>query len=540
MTKPTISALLRQSATRYGPLPFIIEDDKLTTFRDFDMEVDRMSGVLLGQGVGAGDHVGIWLPNCREWVLAFCAAARIGAVAVPINTRYRADEVAYVIAHADVKAVIMRRQMWKTDYYEMLCSIAPELDVSGPGPLQLARFPALRSVILVDEQAAGGALALPSLLAQANVHGVHEAERNTSWSSLLLISFTSGTTGKPKGVMHNHGVIRQATRVGEAMHVEAGDKVMAHMPFYHSAGLFMALIPALALGAALVPMVQWDPRKALDLIASEKITMFGGVPTHFYDLVDAMRQSPADTSSLKGAWIGGSAVMQETFERIKQTLGIDPLLSTYGMTENTISTSFNAWDDPVEVCCRNRAPLLADCEVKIVDPIACQPVAPGQDGEIWCRGDTVMMGYYKDPDATAATLTSDGWLRTGDIGNFDERGYLCVTARLKEMLKIGGTNTSPIEIEQYLAGHPEIKSSVVVGVSDDRMGQVAYAFVQLVKDSRLSSQEVIDYCATRISQHKVPRFVSIVDEFPRTETGKIRRAVMARLAEEEVGQVKAS
>ncbi|RYE53334.1 MAG: AMP-binding protein, partial [Hyphomicrobiales bacterium] len=233
-------------------------------------------------------------------------------------------------------------------------------------------------------------------------------------------------------------------------------------------------------------------------------------------------------------------VMQETFERIKQTLGIDPLLSTYGMTENTISTSFNAWDDPVDVCCRNRAPLLAECEVRIVDPIACQPVPAGQDGEIWCRGDTVMLGYYKDAEATAATLTADGWLRTGDIGNFDERGYLCVTARLKEMLKVGGTNTSPIEIEQYLAGHPQIKSSVVVGVSDERMGQVPYAFVQLVEDATLTSQDVIDYCSARIAQYKVPRFVSFVQEFPRTETGKVRRAVMATMAEEEVGQVKSS
>jgi len=540
MTKPTISSLLRQSAARYGSLPFIIEDDKLTSFEDFDQQVDRMAGVLLGQGVEPGNHVGIWLPNCREWVLSFCAAARIGAVAVPINTRYRADEVAYVLERADVKAIIMRRRMWKTDYYEMLCSIVPDLASPGAGSLSLAQLPALRSVMLVDDEAPGRALAMPRLLTEASLKGVSEAEAQTGWSSLLLISFTSGTTGKPKGVMHSHGVIRQATRVGEAMHVEAGDRVMAHMPFYHSAGLFMALIPALALGAALVPMVQWEPRKALDLIASTGITMFGGVPTHFYDLVDTMAQSPADTSSLKGAWIGGSAVMQETFERIKQTLGIDPLLSTYGMTENTISTSFNAWDDPVDVCCRNRAPLLAECEVRIVDPIACQPVPAGQDGEIWCRGDTVMLGYYKDAEATAATLTADGWLRTGDIGNFDERGYLCVTARLKEMLKVGGTNTSPIEIEQYLAGHPQIKSSVVVGVSDERMGQVPYAFVQLVEDATLTSQEVIDYCSARIAQYKVPRFVSFVQEFPRTETGKVRRAVMATMAEEEVGQVKSS
>lgn len=533
MHKPTIGELLRQSASRHPTLPFIIEDDRETSFAEFDTEVDRLATGLLRMGVAADDHIGIWLPNSRAWVLSFCAAARIGAVVVPVNTRYKADEAAYVIRQSSIKVLVMLHRMWKTDYYETLASLAPELPDHAGGQLELASFPDLKTVVVIADEAPRGTITLASLTDRIDLAAVQQAERQVKWSALLLISYTSGTTGKPKGVMHHHGVIHQSTKVGLAMQVEPGDRVMAHMPFYHSAGLFMGLIPAMALGAALVPMLQWDPMQALRLIERHRITMFGGVPTHFYDLVDAVRQAPADTSSIKGAWIGGSAVMQETFENIKRTLGIHPLLSTYGMTENTISTSFNAWDDPVEVCCRNRAPLLSDCEVRIVDPVTLQSVAPGQDGEVWCRGETVMMGYYKDPDATRATVTPDGWLRTGDIGNFDENGYLAITGRLKEMLKIGGTNTSPIEIEQYLAGHPGIKSSVVVGVPDERLGQVPYAFVQAEPGSRLSAQDVMDYCAARIAHYKVPRYVRFVDEFPRTETGKIKRAVMAQQASED-------
>jgi len=535
MDKPTIGELLRQSASRHSTLPFIIEDERATSFSEFDAEVDRLATGLLKIGVSAGDHVGIWLPNSRAWVLSFCAAARIGAVVVPINTRYKADEASYVISQSGIKVLVMLHRMWKTDYYKTLVGLAPDLPNHTGGALELASFPDLKTVVVIGDEAPRGTIPMASLAGELDAAAVRHAEEQVKWSALLLISYTSGTTGKPKGVMHHHGVIRQSTKVGLAMHVEPGDRVMAHMPFYHSAGLFMGLIPALALGAALVPMVQWDAMQALRLIERHRITMFGGVPTHFYDLVDAVGQAPADTSSIKGAWIGGSAVMQETFENIKRTLGIHPLLSTYGMTENTISTSFNAWDDPVDVCCRNRAPLLSDCEVRIVDPVTLEPLGPDHDGEVWCRGDTVMMGYYKDSDATRSAVTEDGWLRTGDIGNFDDKGYLAITGRLKEMLKIGGTNTSPIEIEQYLAGHPGIKSSVVVGVPDERLGQVPYAFVQAMPEASLSPQEVIEYCASRIAHYKVPRYVRFVDEFPRTETGKIKRAVMALQAREDSG-----
>jgi fatty-acyl-CoA synthase len=528
--RPTIGSLLREAAKRHGQTAFIKDEAGAVTFAEFDRDVDRFAAGLLRQGIGRGDHVAIWLPNGREWIRAFCAIARIGAITVPVNTRYKLDEARYVIEQSDAKAIVMLPRMWRSDYYAMLLEMAPGVADGIQGQLAVPKLPELRTVILCAGAPLPGTITAAELMA-GDTAGVIEAEATVLPSDLLLICYTSGTTGRPKGVMHSHHVIRQATRVGTAMRVEPSDRVMAHMPFYHSAGLFMALIPALALGATLIPMVQWETKAALALIAGERVTMFGGIPTHFYDMVERVRAEPVDTSSLKAAWIGGSAVMQETFESIKRTLGLDRLLSTYGMTENTISTSFNAWDDPVEICCRNKAPLLSDCAVRIVDPETLADVPAGWDGEVWCRGETVMLGYYKDPEATRTTVTADGWLRTGDIGNLDEHLYLTITSRLKEMLKIGGTNASPIEIEQHLAAHPAIRSSVVVGAPDERLGQVAYAFVELNPGADVSGDDVIRFCKDRMADYKVPRHVVFVDEFPRTATGKIQRSVLAKEAE---------
>lgn len=527
--KPTISKMLRTSAERFADLPCIVTDDASITFAAFDHEVDRLAAGLLKLGVRRGDHIGIWLPNIYEWVLVFCAAARIGAVIVPINTRYKTEEARYVLEQSDAKVLVMPAQMWKTDYYGMLADMAPALATQAAGALDLPELPRLKAVLMLGDEAPAGTATLASAM-DDDLEPVGVAESMVDPDDLLLICFTSGSTGKPKGVMHNHGVIEQARKVGLAMRVEPGDRIMAHMPFYHSAGLYMALITGLGLGAALVPMIQWQPERALEMIERHRVTMFGGIPTHYYDICARPDLASYDLSSLKAAWIGGSAVMQETFERIMRAMRLERLLSTYGMTENTISTSFNAWDDPVELCCRNKAPLLSNCEVKIVDPETLRALPAGETGEIWCRGETVMMGYYKQPEATRETITEEGWLRTGDLGNIDADRYLTVTGRFKDLLKIGGTNTSPVEIEQKLAAHPAVKSSIVVGVPDERMGEVAWAFVERAPGAEITAEELIAHCALRLADYKVPRQIRFVTEFPMTATGKIQRNEVARIA----------
>jgi fatty-acyl-CoA synthase len=531
----TLGRAIRRSAERFGAQPFLLDMGRATSFAEFDRQVDRLAGGLLRLGVRRGDHVAVWLTNSPEWVLAFSAIGRIGAVLVPVNTRYKAEEVAYILSQSDARALIMLPRMWGTDYVDMLNGLAPDLAGQQPGALALRAFPMLRAVVVDGDEAPSGALALSALLsAEPDEAALAAAIAAVTPDDRLLICYTSGTTGRPKGAMHSHRVLKQATKVGLAMRVEPGDRVLGHMPFYHVAGLFMALVPALTLGAGLVLTPHWEAGAALELIERERVTMFGGIPTHFYDLMGHPSLPERDISSLKAAWIGGSPVMRETFLQIMEKLGLEKILSSYGMTENTISTTFNRWDDPIELCCQNKAPILADGEVKIVDPDTLEALPAGRDGEIWCRGETVMLGYYRNPEATRETITEDGWLRTGDIGRFDDEGNLSITGRIKEMFKIGGTNAYPAEIEQHLAKLPEVKMSVVVGAPDERLGEVGFAWIQLQPGASLTAEAVIGHCKGRIADYKAPRHVRFLDEFPLTSTGKIQRMALAERARREL------
>jgi fatty-acyl-CoA synthase len=464
---------------------------------------------------------------------------------VPINTRYTASETSYILAQSDAKALVMTSALYGLDYLNMLEQIAPSLAEAEHDLLELKELPALKRVILTEPGLATVqamsvsplpvyAVHLESLMQQAQAHKqLQAAELAVSVEDVLLICYTSGTTGKPKGVMHNHRVLKQATRVGLALDLKPSGRILGHMPLYHVAGLYMGFVPALTLGACFVNMPQWETARALDLLEQERITAFGGIPTHFVDLVNHPSVMQRDLSSVENAWIGGSPVMQATFEKFKTVLGLKQLMSTYGMTENTISTSFNRLTDPIEVCCQNRAPILGPSEVKIIDPLTQQEQPRGSVGEIWCRGETVMLGYYKNPEATRATITIDGWLKTGDLGRFDTEGFLSVTGRLKDMYKTGGTNVYPAEVEQFLVQHPAIAIVAIVGVPDARLDEVGFAFIQTHPGMQITHAELRAFCKGKLADYKVPRYLKLLDEIPRTTTGKVQRSALLELASAE-------
>ncbi|MDP3138996.1 MAG: AMP-binding protein [Burkholderiaceae bacterium] len=528
----TLGATLRRSAARYADLECIKSGDTAMTFAEFDKSVDHLASGFLSLGLARGDHVAVWLTNSIEWAQTFCACARIGAVLVPINTRYTASEAGYILAQSDARLLVMTRSIWNKDYVQMLESIAPDIAQARPGLLQLAQLPQLRHVLTVGEGGIAASLRFEEVARTPVTAALAQAQAAVMPQDPLLICYTSGTTGKPKGAMHNHIVIKQATRVGLACNLSAGGRVLGHMPLYHVAGLYMGLVPALTLGGCFVVMPQWDTGEALALIESEKITFFGGIPTHFVDLADHPSLPGRDLSSLTVAWMGGSPVMQATYERFKKALGLKDLLSTYGMTENTISTTFNRPEDPPDAACNNRAPVLGECVVRVVDPATGVEQPTGEVGEVWCRGETVMMGYYKNPQATAETITPEGWLKTGDMGRFDARGLLNITGRVKEMYKTGGTNVYPAEVEQHLSRHPAVKLAAVVGVEDERLGEVGYAFVELHPGAAIDLSEVHSFCKGTLADYKIPRHVAVVAELPRTSTGKIQKTSLVQMARE--------
>ena len=542
----TLGQALRRSGARWPDQDFFKTADVSVSFLQFDQRVDQFSRALLTLGLKRQDHVAVWLGNSLEWALTFCACARIGAVLVPINTRYTASEAGYILAQSDAKALVMTSVLYGLNYLEMLEQIAPSLAEAQHDLLELKELPALKRVILSEPEHATMqaisvsplpvyAVNLEALMQQAQAHEqLQAAERTVSVEDVLLICYTSGTTGKPKGVMHNHRVLKQATRVGLALDLKPGGRILGHMPLYHVAGLYMGFVPALTLGACFVNMPQWETTCALDLLEQERITAFGGIPTHFVDLVNHPSVRQRDLSSVENAWIGGSPVMQATFEKFKTVLGLKQLMSTYGMTENTISTSFNRLSDPIEVCCQNRAPILGPSEVKIIDPVTQNEQPRGSVGEIWCRGETVMLGYYKNPEATRATITPEGWLKTGDLGRFDDEGFLSVTGRLKDMYKTGGTNVYPAEVEQFLVQHPAIAIVAIVGVPDTRLDEVGFAFVQTHPGMQMTHAELRAFCKGKLADYKVPRYLKLLAEIPRTTTGKVQRSALLELASAEL------
>ena len=542
----TLGQALRRSGARWPDQDFFKTADVSVSFLQFDQRVDQFARALLALGLKRQDHVAVWLGNSLEWALTFCACARIGAVLVPINTRYTASEAGYILAQSDAKALVMTSVLYGLNYLEMLEQIAPSLAEAQHDLLELKELPALKRVILSEPEHATMqaisvsplpvyAVNLEALMQQAQAHEqLQAAERTVSVEDVLLICYTSGTTGKPKGVMHNHRVLKQATRVGLALDLKPGGRILGHMPLYHVAGLYMGFVPALTLGACFVNMPQWETTCALDLLEQERITAFGGIPTHFVDLVNHPSVTQRDLSSVENAWIGGSPVMQATFEKFKTVLGLKQLMSTYGMTENTISTSFNRLSDPIEVCCQNRAPILGPSEVKIIDPVTQNEQPRGSVGEIWCRGETVMLGYYKNPEATRATITPEGWLKTGDLGRFDDEGFLSVTGRLKDMYKTGGTNVYPAEVEQFLVQHPAIAIVAIVGVPDTRLDEVGFAFVQTHPGMQMTHAELRAFCKGKLADYKVPRYLKLLAEIPRTTTGKVQRSALLELASAEL------
>lgn len=520
----TLGGLARRAAQLWPDSVFIHDGDTRLTFAAVDRHADQFASGLVSAGLKRGEHLGIWLPNGWRFAVAFLAAARIGLTVVPINTRYKASEARSVIEGLKVDALIMHDRLWSVDFLALLRDIAPAaLDPGAAG--------APRDVILVADRRVAGTTPFEAVAATpVDPAAVATAEQAVAVSDLLLIASTSGSTGKPKGVMHCHRVIRQSARVGARIGMAAGTATLGHLPFYHSGGLFMQLIAALALGSTLVLMRDWKAEAALDLIERHRIRTFGGATAHYLDLMTEQARAPRDLSSLEGTWFGGVAIGQQAYDRYVDGLGLKRLMSGYGMTENTIATSFNRWDDPRERCCNNSAPILANCEVRIVDPDRLDAQPHGVDGEIWCRGETVMLGYYDNPEATAKAITKEGWLRTGDVGHLDAQGYLTITGRIKEMLKVGGTNAYCSHIENLILRHPDVLVCAVVGVPDARLSEVPFAFVELRDGAQADAAGIIDFSRRIMADYQVPRHVRFLDAIPRTGTGKFDRPALERMA----------
>ena len=471
-------------------------------------------------GIRKGDFVGILLGNTETWITLFYAAATLGAVTVPVNTRFKSAELAFCLNQADVKALFTTDRFLNIDFLSFLREAEPAVDRALPG----AALPFLEHVVVIGEDIPTAGRSFNAFLALAD--SVSDATLDALAAEvtphdLLLIQFTSGTTAYPKAVMLTHdNMLRNAWAVGQRMGIRPNDRYFNCRPFFHVAGTTLSLLVSLIAGACLVTLPTFEAGAALDMMARERCTLTSGNDTLFQLMMGHPSFDPAKLC-LRGGW---SAAGPETMRNIVEKMGARDVCIAYGLSEASPNVVLNDYRDDVELRIAGLAKPLDDVEVRIMADGKVQP--PGETGEIEVRGWNVMRGYYKNPEETAKVLSPEGWLRTGDLGVLDGEGRLRMVGRLKDVFRVGGENVAPAEVEEVLLAHPAVATAQVVGVPDARLGEVGAAFVTLRGGEHATEAEIAAYAKARCANFRVPRYVAVVESFDAigmTASGKVQK-----------------
>ncbi len=507
----TIGRQVQAAARRFGDTEGLVEGDLRLTFAELADRVLDAAAAFVANGLQPGDRVAMWAPNIAEWVIAGLGASSAGATLVPLNTRYKGFEAADIIERSGATMLLCVNGFLGNDYVGMLRSAG-------------AHLPQLRHVVVLRGEAVGGTTAWSDFLAAATDEARVEAQRRIDGqpdSDLSDIIFTSGTTGRPKGVMCTH---QQSMRVFDAWSTVVGlvhgDRYLIVNPFFHTFGYKAGILACLIRGATIIPEPVFDVRTILRTAAAEKVSMLPGPPTVYMTILNDPHRDDYDLSSLRLSVTGAAAVPVEMIRRMREELTFTTIVTGYGLTESTGTIAMcRAGDDP-ETIANTSGRAIPDVEMRVVDDDN-NPLPPNTPGEIVCRGYNVTQGYLDDPVATAEAIDADGWLHTGDIGVIDERGYVRITDRKKDMFIIGGTNAYPAEIEGILMRHPGIAQVAVVGVPDERMGEVGCAFVIPRAGVPLDPDEVIAWSRLHMANYKVPRSVHVVASLPTNPSGKV-------------------
>jgi fatty-acyl-CoA synthase len=517
----TLGQMLDEAAARDPAREAIVFRDERVSYGELKARADAFALGLVALGLTRGDHVVLWMPNRVEWNVAHLGIAKAGGVTVTCNSRYKALEVEYVLRQSDAKALILadRFDAAGVDYLELLREICPA-DASR------RRLPALRHVIVLGERvpAGGRSWAEVEALGRGSDPRVLEGVGVTPEDPAAML-YTSGTTGEPKGCLLSHGNVYYKCRVYTALHEwTARDRYFVPVPYFHIFGCMGGTAANCLVGSTQVVMDVFDPAEAMRLIEAERVTVFSGVPTMFITILNHPDFGRYDLRSLRTGSIGAAPVPVEIMRRIldgKAGLGMDALV-VYGLTEATGGTHWTRPGDPLEKRVATVGLPTPEIEDRVVDPVTGAPVGPGVEGEVCVKGPTMMMGYYKKPEATAEKLR-DGWLHTGDMGVKDREGYLKITGRLTDMIIVGGFNTYPAEIENFFLRHPRVLDVSIVGVPDPIMGEAVMVFVIPKTGESVTAEEIVAFARGKIANFKVPKYVEIVDSFPLTGSGKVQK-----------------
>ena len=520
----TIGSLPERAAQRWGEREALWFGGQRWTFAELSEGVDRVARGLMALGVEPGETVALWMLNRPEWIEAMYAVMKIGAVLVPVNTRFRADDVAYVLGHSEASTLLLAARSGPIDYLGMVTQAR-------------GRLPRLRRIVALGEDLPGDVVTWDRL--RTDGAGIREPALRARAAAvdpdaLAFMPYTSGTTGFPKGVMHDHAIVRNVIDRASRMGITEADTILMYLPLFHLFGFSEGALMSMVSGARQVLTESFDPAESLDLLARERATVLHGFDTHFKELLEAHARAPRDVSSVRtGLCASGMGSSAPVARAARGVFG--PLISGYGMSEVGVGATVSFLDSTAEQCVEASGYPAPGYEIRVVDPESGRDQPAGAPGEILVRSYMTMRGYFKNPDETARTIDGDGWLSTGDMGIIRSDGHLRFMGRYKDMLKIGGENVDPMEVEAYLMGHPTINLAAVVGLPDARLAEVAVAFVRLEPGNRMEEADVIDYCRGKIASFKIPRRVVFVDDFPMTSSGKIQKVMLRAEARERFG-----
>jgi acyl-CoA synthetase (AMP-forming)/AMP-acid ligase II len=502
--------MLRDTARRVPDVDAVVCDGRRVTYGGLSRLVTDTARALVASGIDPGDRVALWAPNTIEWIVAALGITTAGAVLVPVNTRFKGTEAAYVLARSSARALFTARGFLDTDYPELLA----QADV---------RLPTLQDTVLLAGEPGDGAISWDEFAARGDAVSAADVDARVK----LLgpddpsdVVFTSGTTGSPKGVVMAHGqTLRAYLDWCDWSGLRAGDRYLIVNPFFHIFGYKAGVLASLMRGATIFPLAVFDTDAVCELVEREQITVLPGAPTLYQSLLDAPAREKFDLSSLRLAVTGAADIPVELIRRVREELPFERILTGYGLTEaGTVTGSLP--DDDFEHIATTVGVPWPGFDVRLVGNDGAT-VAVGEPGEVVVRGDTVMRAYLDDPDATRAAVDADGWLRTGDLGTFDADGYLRIVGRIKDMFIVGGFNAYPAEIENLLLRHPGIAQVAVIGVPDRRLGEVGKAFVVAHAETALNEADVIAWAREQMANYKVPRSIEFLDALPVNATGKV-------------------
>jgi fatty-acyl-CoA synthase len=507
----TIGENLERTVARFGDREALVDvaSGRRWTYASFDADVNRLARGLLARGIEKGDRVGIWAPNCGEWVITQYATAKIGAILVNVNPAYRTHELEFVVQQSGMRLLVSAVSFKTSDYRGMISSIG------------------FSDAVFI------GTEGFDELFLDGDNSGLDARKATLAFDDPINIQYTSGTTGFPKGAtLSHHNILNNGYFVGELINYTEDDRVCLPVPLYHCFGMVMGNLGATSHGACIVlPAPGFDPAATLAAVATERITSLYGVPTMFIAELGLADFADYDLSSLRTGIMAGSPCPVEVMKRVVAEMNMTEVAICYGMTETSPVSTMTRPDDNLARRTETVGRVMPHLESKVVDPATGLVVPPGEAGELCTRGYSVMLGYWEQRDATAGAIDAARWMHTGDLATMDSDGYLNIVGRIKDLVIRGGENVYPREVEEFLYTHPDIADVQVIGVPDPRYGEELMAWIVLRAGARpLTAASVREFCDGRLAHYKIPRYVHVVDGFPMTVTGKVRKVEMREKA----------